>query len=553
MSAIERATERASAVMARAAEFLADDLSDELASSSSWRSLASTLSAAAQKATVSQKEALKAAALASERGRAATLELRKATLAADAANRAAEDTAARATLASEASGALEAEAAQVRREAEKFAHHEHGLPGEPTSAYGADRDLWDIHVAVHCLKPTGKLQPPVEDELEAELDASGRVERLAQALTDAHRQLEEAQRGMRHGEAMLVQRARELIRAEDEHRSALKEEDQLRERSVEWAKWKPRAAHNASTMHGAWATVLRPLEDRLKALLDHKLVECGVLGYVRSDGENSWRRFWTQAKGGASVAVGGSSDKHTTSIASSMEMTGSSLFVGSPRMFSRQECMAPLHECHCSLCAARAGMSYRMGTNASQGTGAMYIHNGVGTRVSGVVRIRAPRPDEAIELLRDELVQSLHAARPRGESKATREGRIALAQATAQKMISDAESRVLEAELEARMATAKLETERSGVLKTKEEAAAMVQAAQRAALNETGTSRDRLYDVTWTHPAKSSTYSALDSPRRSDARKLPSRRHLSSPTTRPLMENPHSALVLVRTAYEPAT
>lgn len=533
MSSVARGVERGSTAVARAAGFLDSSHGQLVARCTSFRELASALSAASREAADTQQEALKAAAVASNQGRLATQKLQQATLAADAAIRAAEETAARAAAASEASEVLESEAGRAAREAAQFAHHDHGLPGEPTSAHGASRDLWDVHVAVHCLKPTGKLQPPTDD---AEPDSDGRVLRLAQACEAAQVAVRDAEGALQLAEEVLVERGCELARLQDDHRKAVRDDAMMRERHLEWAKQRPLQPHDASTIHGAWATVLRPLEEKLRALQDKRFVECGVVGYVRSDGDYSWRNFWTQAKS----AGGGGKGQMTT--ASSCSSPG---LVGSPRMFARLECVAPLRECHCSLCAARACDRDRMGSNASTGNDTMYIHsNGVGTRVSGVVRVRSQRgPGIAMDGLCQELVSALHEARPRGESTAARERRLAVARDAAAKIVTEAEKRLLAAEFAARAAADKLEAQKLETKKARAEAAAMLLASERAASDEKGSTRDRLYDVTWVHSPMAPGAGALDSPRRAEPLLL--RRTSSVAASRPLRENPHSALVLV--------
>ena len=72
------------------------------------------------------------------------------------------------------------------------------------------------------------------------------------------------------------------------------------------------------SLMSAWMRVLPPLRAKLMRLHEDEMVECAVLGYVKSEASD-WRRFWTRRAGGG----------------------------------CHQVCVAP-RRCDCALCATRA-------------------------------------------------------------------------------------------------------------------------------------------------------------------------------------------------------
>jgi hypothetical protein len=260
----------------------------------------------------------------------------------------------------------------------------------PTSA-NFERDVWDLHVAVHCATPTANPQPaPIDDAELAAVDvARVRVKETAEDLSGVRNALARAR-------AEYFRLQDELAKATERKEASVVEE----ERVVEWRKTEAARRrvlpHDKSSTHAAWRSVLAPLKGRLHQLHEQSVVECATLGYVSSDAA-AWRQFWMR-RGSASPRPLRSSSSAGSSTADQQRSNG-----------SVQQCVAPRQLCYCALCAARGHASFRSGAPESAGKDGCYIDgNGVGTRVAGVVRMRGDSPGAAMDLLCHSLAEALH-------------------------------------------------------------------------------------------------------------------------------------------------
>lgn len=301
--------------------------------------------------------------------------------------------------------------------------------GSPTAAAGSRMSkgfsgVWDVHVAVHCVKPTGKSQREVRQMQKAVTDAKDDADAVVM-------QWQDTSKALAHARAEVKRLERDEARFREAKENALANLQVLIEQQRAEAH-KLRAPlfypHTPHTMRAAWSQVLKPIERRLTSLHNRGVVDFGVAGFVHSDAE-SWRRFWRPVRDARG--------KHAVA------------------------CIAPHGECACALCASRVADTKRAGARASSGEGGAFVSSlppddeeravltsstltsglaacgtasgtaaygmasgtadatagggppdfRVGTRVSGVVRVRADSAGAALDFICDQLVSALHQAR----------------------------------------------------------------------------------------------------------------------------------------------
>ena len=303
----------------------------------------------------------------------------------------AEEAAAQAAAAEAAASRLAQEAQHAAEEAKKVMQRRDGhnpsaerrkadgsLEYAPTGGHRVPRGLWDVHVAVHCATPTGNVQPPTVEDAELEL-----VESTVLRACTASKDVERLRRQVHECKEEWKRLTAALERAEKAEAEAQAEELTVREWKVKASTERRSKKHDKSSTFEAWTNTLRPLEAKLHQLHERGDIECAVMGFVRSDAE-AWRRFWMRRQDGW------------------QDWTQSGV--------TRLACRAP-KECGCALCANRAGGLRRSGARESMGKdGAFVSADGIGTRLSGVVRVRALSPGAAMDALTLELVSSLHEA-----------------------------------------------------------------------------------------------------------------------------------------------
>ena len=307
------------------------------------------------------------------------------------------------------------------------------LPGSPTANRGVGKamETWDLHVAVHCVKPTGKPQP-------ANVTLDELIARARAAEADANHALEDREAALIAAQQQVVQLKHEAHLAREVHGAASSKLRMLLERQAELdnanshsTKW-PRQPHTPATTRDAWLSVLRPLEGVLRSLHASGFIEHACIGFVRSD-SSTWRKFWTQ--------------RSTPRNALQTDADGSSV----TRLVHSIECVAPARECHCAYCAMRCNDVDRSGAHETLGENGVYVEGNVrarptddvhgdaldiidrwpatgsgeggdsedtgahtvGTRVSGVVRVRAESHEVAMEFLRARMVKALYKAKHR--------------------------------------------------------------------------------------------------------------------------------------------
>ena len=122
----------------------------------------------------------------------------------------------------------------------------------------------------------------------------------------------------------------DLAKLQEEEKAARSAAEQLREQyeadAAEVHEVSSAAAplHSPEVIRASWLHVLEPLRAKLAALHRSRRVECGVLGFSRSEAA-SWRDFWLKTEDGITAE---------------------------PRRVGRTQCLAPF-ECRCAHCAAR--------------------------------------------------------------------------------------------------------------------------------------------------------------------------------------------------------
>ena len=355
-----------------------------------------------------------------------------------------------------------------------------------------DAPSWDIHIALHCVRPTGKSQPPLQ-QLEAAVTAAHRKHEklskgfkrqtasLAIAQAQVSRLLEETARlDEQRAEAAAVLQALKRLQAAQANGASTAEDGQPSRRPQQ----KPRSSfsvaaaaagaaiaagatpnaaaaagraaaaaapqlerltrpypHTRRTVRAAWLGVLEPLKARLNSLSTLGVVECAVLGFAKSDAR-LWQTFWTPSASQADTASLVSAARPVTCIGPD---AGDS--------------------CPCAYCSSRRFEVKRSGARRSMGEGGAYAEGAeeddedegededddeeegkeeddeegagggggggeqatlrladrttsaaagrqaVGTRVSGVVRIRAADAVSAMDLLCEQLASALRDAR----------------------------------------------------------------------------------------------------------------------------------------------
>lgn len=280
-------------------------------------------------------------------------------------------------------------------------------------------------MAVHCVRPTGKQQA-------APISAVGLdvVDDMSEMTAASARRLSELEAALSEAEATVVRLQDEVEAASEAHLQAMDDARRLlEEQNAEAERWR-RLPRDEVAILRAWVDVLTPLESRLRALHEGGHVECAVLGFVRSDAE-AWRRFWLRRKDpgsdGSPTAGGwgaltspansqgcGGPHAHPRSRRSPVMQRGLALQhasrTGTPPPVI--ECVGCLGlPCRCALCEHRGGESDRSGAYESLGQDGLFVHAGMGTRVSGVVRVRASSPAAGMEWLCGQLVGALHAAK----------------------------------------------------------------------------------------------------------------------------------------------
>ena len=331
--------------------------------------MAQALAVAAEDARATAKHAAELGAIARTASAAIQIEVAAVLEASLVASWRADEATATERAAQRAAEKLHAEAQRADLEARKCMHSRDGCNPDtesPTGGHRVRRGLWDVQVAIHCASPTNNVQPPTIEDAELEM-----VEVSAQKKRQADNGLAEMRRRLHESKEEWKRLVREVEAAEKAQAAASAEEQRVATWRVKDSESRSKRTHDEGSTHAAWIHVLRPLEAKLHQLHESDVIEAAVFGYVRSDAE-AWRRFWTR------------------------------------RSDARSQCVAP-RECHCALCSARGHWCDRSGAKSSEGKDGVFVHtDGVGTRVMGVVRMRAPSPGAAMDLLCEHLVTTLH-------------------------------------------------------------------------------------------------------------------------------------------------
>jgi hypothetical protein len=299
--------------------------------------------------------------------------------------------------------------------------------------------MWDVQVAVHCIKPTGKPAACSQYDVGKMLDETRlKLEQLKVTIVDKRQRLADASVAVRRcGEAEEA--------AKQEYERVLEEQAALieQQKMLETGGWKPpMTPAGAEAAQSAWLATLNHLRDRLERLHSEGYVEYAVLGFVRSDA-HAWRRFWTRqevvgSSGDRSSSGGGAGDDGSPIAPPQAGFDSPRKGSGfdSPRKGSGQvptdrvECAYP-KTCGCALCAHRWGKAHRSGAHPSIGEGGVFdaftefrdakseahkhaegLGARVGTRVCGVVRVCAESAEAGIRFVSGQLCAALHEARP---------------------------------------------------------------------------------------------------------------------------------------------
>ena len=189
---------------------------------------------------------------------------------------------------------------------------------------------WDVHVAVHCVKPTGKSAGKVE------YDVNVMLEQNAAAISAQETSIGARKRELKAAVAFrerLQQQLREAEEAEEMARTAVSDAETRVQQLVgeqaklvsgewheEWQDEQRSKAHGSEAVHDAWLAALGYVRERLEALHERGVVEHAVLGYVRSD-VDVWQRVRQHARNShkrvPSASATASSSVHVRSAPSS--------------------------------------------------------------------------------------------------------------------------------------------------------------------------------------------------------------------------------------------
>ena len=243
------------------------------------------------------------------------------------------------------------------------------LPFSPTgNAPSGPTKMWDVQVAVHCVKPTGKKAASTMYDVDEMLaETRSLLEAQDKAIADARQQCADAKAELSRAVEGDKQAETTLMAEQEQQKTLLKQE-----RVLMSGRWKPPTLpHGAEAAHAAWVDTLPVIRKRLDRLHEEGFVEYAVLGFVRSDAD-SWRRFWTRrelAVGSGSTVAGNSSPRLQRPGSSSGGdsggigggMGGTSAGAESPRLLGLDvvRCVAP-RPCVCALCAHRSGAEHLM-------------------------------------------------------------------------------------------------------------------------------------------------------------------------------------------------
>jgi hypothetical protein len=254
--------------------------------------------------------------------------------------------------------------------------------------HGEER-MWDLQLSVHCLKPTSKksvFTPQMGRELKATARKAVELESGLKEAKAKHAKL------MNDFMARLAVSKREIDRLRAQHAAALAQAEALQKtyerdhKAVHDAvdNKEMGSGHTPETIRAAWRAVLEPLRARLQTLHDERFVESGVVGFLRSDAEDSWRKFWTQTDewtqaGETSAAGSGNGGSRGCDRSGS----ASDRATREPLVTRRVPCVAPFARCRCAHCTARGGDVDRSAAKASGGTSGVFLEPGKKTMGSG--------------------------------------------------------------------------------------------------------------------------------------------------------------------------
>ena len=302
--------------------------------------------------------------------------------------------------------------------------------GNRSGNSGAAR-MWDVQVAVHCIKPTGKPAACSQYDVGKMLDETRlKLEQLKKTIMDKRQRLADT--------SVAVTRALEAEEAAKQEYDSVQEEQAAlieQQKMLETGGWKPpMTPAGAEAAQSAWLATLNHLRDRLERLHSEGYVEYAVLGFVRSDA-HTWRRFWTRQEvvgsSGDRSNIGGGAGDEVSPMASPPQAGFDSPRKGSGQVpTDRVECVYP-KTCGCALCAHRWGKARRSGAHPSIGEGGVFdafaefqdvkskahkhaedLGARVGTRVCGVVRVCAESAEVGLRFVSGQLCAALHEARP---------------------------------------------------------------------------------------------------------------------------------------------
>ena len=243
------------------------------------------------------------------------------------------------------------------------------VESEGSTQAGGRSALWDIQLAIHCLRPTGKGQCKTHKLHGAIKRAKSRVSHSASALDATRSELEKARAEVARLSGIEAEQA-----AEKENDASWLATLLEKQKAEEAGRHIFTIPHTPESTKEAWMRALVPLHRRLSSLHLMGLVDFATVGFVRSDSE-AWRKFWTVSRPTAAADAAELSGRSPLSPGSPDARPSAGVRSSKPPLLAGLvRCVAPHQVCGCALCANRGADPRRNRARASTGDGGAFVH-----------------------------------------------------------------------------------------------------------------------------------------------------------------------------------